>query len=239
MQSASDTHQRKYAPLETSTTAPRSYSNASEKSADSDHDYVDDLVTLYDPGLGTLDSSSWTFGSTISAEEDRPRRTGRLSLKSNKYHANLRVSLRMKFYFLNERVLSFELGLRQFTRAWASIATTDCRLSVVNIRPVGSRVFELCKNLDFDVVKSMLEEGRASIYDVDNAFNHSGLLDVRNHMSVDSLMGKSADMFGQYTMRQGYPITNANRRERLKLCNYLIHQGHNSANFVQNYRYSL
>ncbi|KAF6814482.1 hypothetical protein CSOJ01_04033 [Colletotrichum sojae] len=177
MQFSPDIYQKSVTPLETSTTGPRSYSRASEKTTDSDHDCQENLLTLYDPGLESLYSSSWTFGSTPSAEKDGPRRTGRLFLKSNRYHRNLRVSLRMRFYFLNERVLSFEMGLRQFTQAWASIATTGCRISIANIRPADSPIFELCDKLDFEGVKTMLDEGRASIYDVDDA-NHAGLLEL-------------------------------------------------------------
>lgn len=170
-----------------STTDPRSSSSASDENSDGDHDYVDDLVNLYDPGLGPLRSSSWNLFSRSSVGKETPRRTGSVSLKSNKYQRNLRISLRMKFHFLNERLLSFEIGIRQFTRAWAGIATTDCRISLANIRPADSPIFELCKSLNFEAVKTMLEEGRASIYDVDD-MTHSSLLDVRDYTSVYSLV---------------------------------------------------
>ncbi|KAF6829581.1 hypothetical protein CPLU01_07867 [Colletotrichum plurivorum] len=176
MQHSPDTHQKNFTRFELSTAGSKSPYSASEKTNNNDHDYVDNLMTSYDSGLGTLSSSSWTFGSTPFAAKDDPRHAGRLTLDYNKYHRNLRVSLRVKFYFLNERVLSFELGLRQFIRAWASIATTDCRISVANIRPTGSPIFELCRKSDLEGVRKVLEEGQASIYDVDD-LDHATLLD--------------------------------------------------------------
>lgn len=183
LQSPPDTYQKGSTRLTWSTTDPRSSSSASDQNFDGDHDYVDDLVNLYDSGLKPLHASSWNFGSKSSVENERRWQAGSVSLKSNKHHRDLRVSLRTKFYFLNERLFSFEMGIRQFTRAWASIATTDCRISVANVRPVGSLIFELCKKSDFEGVKAMLDEGRASINDVDDN-RHYSLLDVRHSSQV-------------------------------------------------------
>ncbi|KAF6831672.1 hypothetical protein CMUS01_07255 [Colletotrichum musicola] len=130
-----------------------------------DRDYVDDLLMVWDREPNqTLHDSSWTFGATApdNSKENTPGSTvpcysGRLSVKFTTYYRDFRASLRVKFFLLNERIFNFELGLRQFTRAWTSISLSDCQIRVVNIRPADSPIFKLCAELDFDGIKTMLQ----------------------------------------------------------------------------------
>lgn len=158
-------------------------SRASPQSV-SDYSDVDDLLSLSDFGdFGTTTparQSEWTFvgnqsKDTASANRD-PRYEAQFSVKLGKYRRDFRASFKLRFFLLSERILRFELGLQQFTHAWTSVSLSDFRIQLTNVIPRNSLIFELCRQSDFEGVKRMLEDGRASICDV-NDFG-AGLLDV-------------------------------------------------------------
>ncbi|WQF89345.1 hypothetical protein CDEST_14359 [Colletotrichum destructivum] len=178
----------------------------------SGHEFVDTVTEFHDFGTNrTIQYARWELDSSDEEKPEAvtrvPRYCGQVAVKTTASFREVRASLRVRFFLFNERVLRFELGVRQFTRAWSSFAFVGSRIDVLNVRPFDSRIFNCCRELDFDGVKTMLEQGQASINDVDDETN-AGLL--------EHIMTGTDIILGRRPTRT---------KARFKLIQYLMHQG--------------
>ncbi|KAJ0163014.1 hypothetical protein CTA2_3647, partial [Colletotrichum tanaceti] len=187
---------------------PQAATKETSKGLKSGHEFVNTVIESHNFGTGQPSQrAQWDFegSSGTGTVTQRPRYSGHVAVKTTASFREVRASLRVRFFLFNERVLRFELGVRQLTRAWTSFSLVGSRIDVVNIRPYGSQIFRYCGNLDFDGVKMMLEQGRASIHDVDDRYN-AGLLE---HVMIH------------------YPgaIPSHTKKKTFKMIQYLMHQG--------------
>ncbi|KAI0152851.1 hypothetical protein GGR57DRAFT_469268 [Xylariaceae sp. FL1272] len=88
-----------------------------------------------------------------------------ISLQSKRNRRRFRALLQVKFKFICTRILQIEVRAQQVLHQWLGAPWFDCSMTVVNIRPDDSPVFDACLKLDFWRVKGLIESGEASVYD--------------------------------------------------------------------------
>ncbi|KAI1270658.1 hypothetical protein F5Y18DRAFT_369114 [Xylariaceae sp. FL1019] len=88
-----------------------------------------------------------------------------IALQSKRNRRRFRAVLQVKFKFLCTRVLQIEIRAQQILHQWLGAPWFDCWMTVVNVRPGDSPIFEACFQLDFWRVKSLIDSGEASVYD--------------------------------------------------------------------------
>lgn len=160
--------------------SPQVTTKENSRGLKSGHEFVDTIIEFYNFGTSQPSQhAQWDFrsSSVTGRTTPRPRYSGHVAVKTTASFRQVRASLRLRFFFFNERVLQFELGVRQLTRTWTSFSLVGSGIDVVNIRSNDSRIFKYCREGNFDGVKMMIEQGQASINDVDDMYS-GGLLEA-------------------------------------------------------------
>lgn len=126
-----------------------------------------------------LARQDWSFNTKAKSQDaydSQERLEGSLSLISKKNLWKARARLKARVNILGKRIICLEIKAQHFTQAWLGMPFLSGQLSIVNVRPNDTPIFEACSNLDLPVVKHLLETGEASIHDVDE--DGWGLLEV-------------------------------------------------------------
>ena len=84
--------------------------------------------------------------------------------------------MKLAFGIFGQRILDFELGVRQVAHAWFSLPWMSAYVAVKNVRDREAPIFRACMGADLAGVRGLLESGEASIYDIDS--EGCGLLGV-------------------------------------------------------------
>lgn len=137
-------------------------------------------------GNRTLCDYSQTWGSFHNPQRNTDKTTSMgtsISFQSKRNRRKLRISLNAKFYFLCVRILQFEIRAQHISRQWLGGTWIGCSMTIFNLRPRKSPIFEACLDLDYLRTRDLLESGQASVYDVDDEYG--GLLEV-NHDSLEA-----------------------------------------------------
>jgi hypothetical protein len=96
--------------------------------------------------------------------------------QSKRQRKKLRAKIRVWFNLFGPKVVEFEMTIHFRSRSWLS-PTLQASLRSINIRPSDSPIFNACMRGNPGTVRRLIENGEASINDVDQY--GAGLLYVR------------------------------------------------------------
>lgn len=141
----------------------------------------------------TLSSYVATVGNTgsITAARDGVSSAGaRIAIISKRKSTNVRFMFNLCCKLMGGRILNFELQIMLSCRSWTLTPRVASSLAIFNLRPSDSPIFLACQEHNFNEVRYLLEDGQASIYDIDEEIG--GLLEVCDSVSRQRYFTKCA-----------------------------------------------
>lgn len=127
----------------------------------------------------TLSSYVATIGNGGSPTVDRNMMSSvgaGIVINSKRESTKVRLMFNLGCKLIGGRILDFELQIMLNCRYWTVTPRLASSLAIFNLRPSNSPIFLACRKHDFDEVRYLLENGQASIYDIDE--QTGGLLEV-------------------------------------------------------------
>lgn len=104
---------------------------------------------------------------------------GNLTLESKMKSQKAKFLFSMCFKMLGHHILRFEMQAQLLCRLWRFDPSVRASLTIINVRPSDTPIFEACRNWNLQEVHYLLETGKAGINDTDG--ETGGLLEVRSH----------------------------------------------------------
>ncbi|KAF4411491.1 hypothetical protein CFRS1_v006462 [Colletotrichum fructicola] len=92
---------------------------------------------------------------------------GKLTLESKMRSQKAELLFSMCFKLLGHHILRFELQAQLLCRLWRFDPSLRASLTIVNVRPSDTPIFEACRNWNLQEVHYLLETGQAGINDTD------------------------------------------------------------------------
>lgn len=99
-----------------------------------------------------------------------------IAIDSKRKSTKVRLMFNLCWKLFAGRILEFETQILLNCSSWTLTPRVASSLAIFNLRPSNSPIFLACRDHDFDEVRYLLENGQASIYDVDDEIG--GLLEV-------------------------------------------------------------
>ena len=99
-----------------------------------------------------------------------------IAIGSKRKSIKVRLMFNLCWKLFAGRILEFETQILLNCSSWTLTPRVASSLAIFNLHPSNSPIFLACRDHDFDEVRYLLENGQASIYDVDDKIG--GLLEV-------------------------------------------------------------
>lgn len=159
-------------------------SSASSLSSEEKENFETEAISRkmqYDWGK-PLTSHSWAYGWN-----DRFGVKTTFVSKRNTWAA--RVMLKAQLNFFGRRIIHTEFKMHHFTRSWMSMPSISSLVTILNIRPNDTPIFEACREHDLPTIQHLLETGKASVFDVNE--DRDGLLEVSYKKTIVLAFGST------------------------------------------------
>lgn len=118
------------------------------------------------------------MGTTATDTRTNTPRTGAaVDYETTSNRRRVKLAGVLGFKLICNRIIKFEIeGLQWYLRS-GGIPQLSCSMTIFNVRPYDTPIFEACRRWDFGKVTHLIQTGQASLHDVDDKLG--GLLEVK------------------------------------------------------------
>lgn len=139
----------------------------------------------------TLSRNSATFGdcrgilATTATDTDTntPKMGAIVTYESKRNRRKVKIGFFVRFKLFCNRIFNFDVEMQQWCSRGGGKPSLGCSMTLFNIRPHDAPIFVACRKWDFRKVRSLIECGEASLYDVNE--ETGGLLEVRHSQTSE------------------------------------------------------
>lgn len=143
----------------------------------------------------TLNRNSATFGdfpgimaaNAADTNTNTPKMGAVVTYESKRNRRKIKIAFFVKFKLFCNRILNFDIEMQQWCSRGGGKPWLGCSMTLFNIRPRDAPIFLACRRWDFHEVRSLIESGEASLYDVNEEIG--GLLEVRHSQASECRQG--------------------------------------------------